>query len=95
MDKNKEKLLTELSSNIRTRCKITADHLKMIADLLEEFTSSIHLNEQDTRELFFFISCLFQNVKKKNTRYKFIPYINGHFPEMGKTETQKNVHVMK
>lgn len=53
VDKNKEKLLTELSSNIRTRCKITADHLKMIADLLEEFTSSIHLNEQDTRELFF------------------------------------------
>uniref|UniRef100_A0A8W8NYB5 COR domain-containing protein n=1 Tax=Magallana gigas TaxID=29159 RepID=A0A8W8NYB5_MAGGI len=33
----------------QTRCKITADHLKMIADLLEEFTSSIHLNEQDTR----------------------------------------------
>lgn len=67
VDKNKEKLLTELSSNIRTRCKITADHLKMIADLLEEFTSSIHLNEQDTRELFFFISSLFQNVKKKHS----------------------------
>lgn len=64
LDKNKEKLLTKLSSNIRTRCQITADHLKMIADLLEEFTSSIHLNEQDTRELFFFISSLFQNVKK-------------------------------
>lgn len=95
VDKNKEKLLTELSSNIRTRCKITADHLKMIADLLEEFTSSIHLNEQDTREFFFFSSSLFQNVKK-NTRYKFIPYINGHFPEMGKTKTQKkNVHIMK
>lgn len=57
--KNKEKVVTKLSSNIRTRCKITADHLKMIADLLEEFISSIHLNEQDTRELFFFISCLF------------------------------------
>lgn len=64
VDKNKEKIVTELSSNIRTRCKITADHLKLIADSLEEFTSSIHLNDQDTRELFFFISCLFQNVKK-------------------------------
>lgn len=57
--KNKENVVTKLSSDIRTPCKITADHLKKIADLLEEFISSIHLNEQDTRELFFFISCLF------------------------------------
>lgn len=71
VDKNKEKVVTELSSNIRTRCKKTADHLKLIADLLEEFTSSIDLNDQDTRELFLFMSCLFQNVKK-NTRYIFI-----------------------
>ncbi|XP_065942164.1 uncharacterized protein [Magallana gigas] len=49
MDKNKEKVVTELSSNIKTRCKITADHLKLIADLLEKFTSRIHLNDQDTR----------------------------------------------
>lgn len=62
VDKNKEKLLTKLSSNIRTRCRITRDHLKMIADLLEKFRSSIHLNDQDTRELFFFVSCLFQNI---------------------------------
>lgn len=94
VDKNKEKLLTELSSNIRTRCKITADHLKMIADLLEEFTSSIHLNEQDTREFFFFSSSLFQNVKK-NTRYKFIPYINGISRRWGRRKRKKNVHIMK
>lgn len=64
VDKNKEKVSKELSSNIRKRCRITADHLKMIADLLEEFRSRIHINEQDTRELFFFVSCLFQNIKQ-------------------------------
>lgn len=51
VDKNKEKVLKELSSDIRNRCRITADHLKMIADQLEEFRSSIHLNRQDNREL--------------------------------------------
>lgn len=64
VDKNKEKVLTELSSNINARCRITADHLKMIADLLEDFRSSIHLKDQDTRELFFIVSSLFQNIKQ-------------------------------
>lgn len=58
VDKNKEKVLKELLSSIRNRCKITADHLKMIADRLEEFRSSIQLNDKDTRELFFVVSSL-------------------------------------
>lgn len=56
VDENKEKVLEELSSNIRKRCKITVDHLKMITGILEEFRSRIHLNRQDTRELFFLVS---------------------------------------
>lgn len=56
VDENKEKVSKELSSNIRKRCRITADHLKMIAGILEEFRSSIHLNRQDTRELFLLVS---------------------------------------
>lgn len=56
VDENKEKVSKELSSNIRKRCRLTADHLKMIAGRLEEFRSSIHLNRQDTRELFLLVS---------------------------------------
>lgn len=55
VDKNKEKLLKELSSNIRNRCIITADHLQIIVDQLEQLRRSIHLNRQDTRELFFLL----------------------------------------
>lgn len=53
VDENKEKVLKELSKNIRIRCRITMDHLKIIADRLEEFRSSIQLNDQDDREFFF------------------------------------------
>lgn len=56
MDKNKKEVVKELSFNIRNRCSITAGHLKMIADQLEEFRSSIHLNLKDTRELFLLVS---------------------------------------
>lgn len=91
MDKNKEKVVTELSSNIRTRCKITADHLKLIADLLEKFTSRIHLNDQDTRELFFFIFCLFQNVKKHSI-YIYSLY-KWSFPGDGEDENAKKMFI--
>lgn len=53
VDKNKEKVLKELSSNIRNRCRITVDQLRIIAELLEDFRSHIHLNDQLSRKLFF------------------------------------------
>lgn len=53
VDKNKEKVLKELSSNIRNRCRITVDQLRIIAELLEDFRSHIHLNDQFSRKLFF------------------------------------------
>lgn len=56
VDENKEDVSKELSSYIRKRYRITADHLKLIAEILEEFRYRIHLNRQDTRELFFWVS---------------------------------------
>lgn len=56
LDENKEDVSKELSSDIQKLYRKTADHLKLIAEILEEFRYRIHLNRQDTRELFFWVS---------------------------------------
>lgn len=53
VDKNKEKVLKELSSNIRNRCRITVDELSRIANEFGFFGRLIHLNDQLSRKLFF------------------------------------------
>lgn len=60
---SKEKLLKKLSTDIRKRWRITVDHLEIIADRLGEFRSSIQLNDQDTRELFFSFPVCSKNIK--------------------------------
>lgn len=59
MDKNTKKLITNVSLDITRRFRITVDHLKLIANQLENFESRIYLYDQNTRNvlLFFFVSC--------------------------------------
>lgn len=56
MDKNKEKVLREVTPNIRRGFEITVNHLKIIVGLLEDFRSRIHFSDEFPRKLFFLIS---------------------------------------
>lgn len=54
MDKNTKKLITNVSLDITRRFRITVDHLKLIANQLENFESRIYLYDQNTRNVLLF-----------------------------------------
>lgn len=49
---NKQKLITELTSDIKKRCQVTADHLTTVIRQLEDHMRRIHLIDQKAREYF-------------------------------------------
>lgn len=49
---NKQKLITELTSDIKKRCEVTADHLTRVIKQLEDHMRRIHLIDQKAREYF-------------------------------------------
>lgn len=55
MDKNTKKLITNVSLDITRRFRITVDHLKLIANQLENFESRIYLYDQNTRNVLLFL----------------------------------------
>lgn len=48
LSKNKEKVLKDMSSNIKRRCKETIDQLRTFTRHLKDFQRRIHLIDQDT-----------------------------------------------
>lgn len=54
MDKNTKKLITNVTLDITRRFRITVDHLKLIANQLENFESRIYLYDQNTRNVLLF-----------------------------------------
>lgn len=58
MDKNTKKLITNVSLDITRRFRITVDHLKLIANQLENFESRIYLYDQNTRNVLLFFCFL-------------------------------------
>lgn len=57
ISENKQTVLKELSSNIKKRCEVTADHLTKVIRQLEDFLRRIHLTDQKAREYFLAIFC--------------------------------------
>lgn len=52
VSENKQKLITEITSDIKKRCEVTADHLTGVIKQLEDHMRRIHLIDQKAREYF-------------------------------------------
>lgn len=47
LSRNKEKVIKDISSNIKQRCKETVDQLRSVSSQLEDFKRRINLIDQD------------------------------------------------
>lgn len=52
VSENKQKVIKELTSDIKKRCEVTADHLTRVIRQLEDHIRRIHLIDQKAREYF-------------------------------------------
>lgn len=66
VSENKQKVIRELTSDIKNRCEITTDHLTRVIRQLEDHMRRIKLIDQEAREYFFFFAILFHMIKDKN-----------------------------
>lgn len=66
VSEKKQKVIRELTSDIKNRCKISADHLTRVIRQLEDHIRRIHLIDQKAREYFFFCAILFHMIKDIN-----------------------------